>query len=284
MFHLLKKEDNISSYAATKKFAKENNIIKIGHSGTLDPLASGYLLLADGDDTKLFNYVHDKSKKYHVVCALGFQTDTFDIEGKVINRSTKKCNSQQEILKIVEIIKKNDYQKPPIFSAKKINGQKAYNLARKGHKVVLDPVKIKIHSVTNVNLNVEKQIVSFDAHVSNGTYIRSIVNDLGLELGTYATMTALDRYEISGLSGNLTHFQIINILFKDRLIFTTKDDVIRLQKNHFNHIVKLSWYLDIINTEKDYILVDKDTNMCYGVISVANKLIKIKRLFGKRLQ
>ncbi|WP_027334106.1 tRNA pseudouridine(55) synthase TruB [Mycoplasma elephantis] len=284
MFYLIRKEKNISSFAAITNFAKNNKIIKIGHSGTLDPLATGCLLLGSDDDAKLFTFIKNKTKKYHVESQLGFQTDTFDITGMVVNKTTKKCFSLEEIMNSIEKIKKVDFQKPPIFSAKKVNGKRAYDLARGNVKFTLPNIQIKIFSIENVDFDVENQILKFDIHVSNGTYIRSIVNDLGNELGTYATMTNLDRYEISGISFGISHKEIIKKLFKNNIILTNKKDVIELQKNHFNYVCKLDWYKKIINKNDDYILVDKDKYEVYGIINITDGFIKVKKLFGKRLQ
>lgn len=284
MFYLINKKKDISSFSAINAFAKENKITKIGHSGTLDPLASGLLLCASNDDLKLFNYIENKSKKYRVNIVFGFKTDTYDIYGKVIETSKIIIQSDQEIKHFLDHLIGKSWQMPPAFSAKKINGQRAYNLARIGKEVKLKPVEITIYSYNILYFDLQKQELCFDIHVSNGTYIRSIVQDLGNYLKSFATMTRLHRYEISSLKENddLVYKNVLPKLFKN-LVEVTKSDVIELQLNHFNHIIKTNWFNEIIKNDGNYILVDHKTYLPYGIVNVLQMKLKIVKLFGKRL-
>ncbi|MDJ1647023.1 tRNA pseudouridine(55) synthase TruB [Mycoplasma phocimorsus] len=284
MFYIINKEKGISSFKAINQFAKKNKILKIGHSGTLDPLASGLLLCCSDDDLKLLNYINNKSKKYKVTLILGFKTDSYDITGKIIETSNNVVKDDYKIKKFFDNLIGKSLQIPPVFSAKKINGQKSYDLARKGEFVEIKPVEITTYSYEILYLDLHKQELCFNIHVSNGTYIRSIVNDLGNYLNTFATMSELDRYEISSLLFNedLSYQNILPKLFQN-LIKISKNDVIEIQMNHFNYIIKTDWFNRIVSNNGQYILIDQCSFLPYGIIEISQKKLKIVKLFGKRL-
>ncbi len=183
-----------SSFAIINSFAKENMIKKIGHTGTLDPLASGLLLVATDDDTKLIPYIKHNNKSYVATIQFGKQTDTYDSEGIVINSSEYKVTNNN-VLKVCKWLESQTEQIPPSFSAKKINGIRSYNLARSGKEAKLQKQPIKVFNAKIISFNIEKQQLVIYVDVSKGTYIRSLVNDLGLYLNTYAYMTELDRVQ-----------------------------------------------------------------------------------------
>ncbi|MBR2055832.1 MAG: tRNA pseudouridine(55) synthase TruB, partial [Mycoplasmataceae bacterium] len=149
MFKLIYKDLGISSNKAINIFKKENNINKIGHTGTLDVLAQGLLLLATDDDTKLIPYISNKEKEYKVIAKLGFISKTYDSEGP-ISFCSKKIPSEKEVFQVVNSFIGKIKQKPPIYSSKKINGKKAYELARKNKEVKLKEISIEIFDIFDI--------------------------------------------------------------------------------------------------------------------------------------
>lgn len=166
------------------------NTKKIGHTGTLDPLASGVLVCTLGKCTKLNEFLTSTFKEYHVEFVLGFETDTLDITGKQV-KTSKKVVNDAEINKTIHEFVCTYMQEVPLYSAVKINGKKLYEYARCNEKIEPPKREVIIESIKNININ--KKDVSFDCKVSKGTYIRSLVRDIGNCLGTYATMTNLKR-------------------------------------------------------------------------------------------
>lgn len=194
---LIDKEENITSYTAIrmlKRILPKGQ--KIGHAGTLDPFATGLLIILLGKATKLMDTIHSLDKEYEVKAEFGYATDTQDCTGeKVKTSSTPQQVSKEELEEnIQKYLLGNISQLPPQYSAKKINGQKAYDLAREGKEVVLKPKDISVHSFDIIEYN--WPFVTFRIRCSTGTYIRTLVNDLGGRVGTYATAVALRRTRI----------------------------------------------------------------------------------------
>ena len=165
----------------------------VGHMGTLDPLASGVLPVAIGKSTRLFDYLLDKKKVYIATFAFGYQTDTLDLEGKV----EKTSDFIPDIDRVISESKKligEIMQKPPIYSAKCVNGKRSYELARKGEVVDLPPKKVVINDVSILE-QISKTEFKIRIECKGGTYIRSIARDLGELCSSCATMTALERVE-----------------------------------------------------------------------------------------
>lgn len=191
----LYKNSGISSNKALsilKSVLKENNIItKVGHLGTLDPLAEGVLPVAIGRATRLFEYTLDKVKSYTATFKFGILTDTLDTEGEIIKQDGTIPTSA-EIENILPKMVGEVEQMPPAFSAKSVNGVRAYKLARRGLEVPLEPKKITIYSL-NLIEKLDESTYKFDISCSGGTYIRSIVRDMAKLLNTYGIMTALIR-------------------------------------------------------------------------------------------
>lgn len=171
--------------------------VKVGHAGTLDPLATGLLIVLVGKATKQQDEFMKKDKIYEVELKLGETSTTADEEGEKFNISDKKP-SQDEIQAVLASFIGKIEQIPPAFSAIKVNGQRAYKLARAGKEVKLEPRKVTICSITDVSYSYPA--LKFTTEVSSGTYIRSLVTDIGDVLKTGAYMTSLRRTQIGELS------------------------------------------------------------------------------------
>lgn len=180
--------------AAVKRNLREAGYgkkVKVGHGGTLDPLATGILPVALGEATKLTGRMLDASKIYEFTVRFGEETDTLDLEGKVIATSDVRP-SQAEVEAVLPRFTGPIEQVPPIYSALKVDGERAYDLARAGQEV-----ELKSRSVTVYELSLERfdaeEGATLRAHVSKGTYIRSLARDIAQALGTCGTVTMLRR-------------------------------------------------------------------------------------------
>lgn len=192
---ILNKPKNISSFSYIQKIRKEENIKKIGHAGTLDPLAEGMMIVMANGATKFSDYLMKKDKTYLVEMELGYETDTLDLEGKKINEYKGEIEINIELLnEVLNKYKGKIKQIPPMYSAIKKDGIKLYQLARSGEKIELESRNVEIYDIYDVEFNNKK--IRFRCDVSSGTYIRSLVRDIGRELGYYATMTELFREKV----------------------------------------------------------------------------------------
>ncbi|EHO79338.1 tRNA pseudouridine synthase B [Fusobacterium animalis F0419] len=194
---VVNKPKGITSFDVIRKLKKILKTKKIGHTGTLDPLATGIMLVCVGRATKLASDLEAKDKIYIADFDIGYATDTYDIEGKKIAENTieiSKENLEQSIKKFIGNIK----QIPPMYSAIKIDGNKLYHLARKGIEVERPERNVTIEYINLLDFKDNK--VKIETKVSKGCYIRSLIYDIGQDLGSYATMTALQRKQVGDYS------------------------------------------------------------------------------------
>ena len=198
---LLNKSKGISSFKAINKLKWIIKSNKVGHAGTLDPIAEGLLIVMVNNATKFSDNLMKRDKEYFVELELGYETATYDTEGEITEKYEGEINiSDERIFEVINSFTGEIMQIPPMYSAIKINGEKLYELARKGIEVERQARKIKIYSIREINI--EQNKISFYAEVSSGTYIRSLVRDIGRKLGVYATMTRLVRTKIDKYSIN----------------------------------------------------------------------------------
>ncbi|MBE5735292.1 MAG: tRNA pseudouridine(55) synthase TruB [Clostridiales bacterium] len=186
------KPRGMTSSNVVVKIRKKFHIDKIGHMGTLDPLASGVLPIAVGKATRMFDYFLDKYKSYVAEFEFGYETDTLDIEG-VKTEEGSKIPSLDELQDVLHGFVGKYNQIPPKYSAKSVNGIKAYKLARDGVNVELKPKEIEIKCLKLLSYNDGK--VRLEVECSSGTYIRALGRDIAYTLNTLATMTNLERVQ-----------------------------------------------------------------------------------------
>jgi len=170
--------------------------MKVGHTGTLDPFASGVLPIAVGDATRLCEYLIEGDKLYRVVLRLGVQTDTDDRTGAVIGESDWTGMDPAEVRSAVEGLVGTFDQVPPRYSAIHVDGRRAYDLARKGREVELEARSVTVYAVTVSS--VELPEVRFDVRTSKGTYVRALCRDLGAQLGGHGHCAGLQRLASAG--------------------------------------------------------------------------------------
>lgn len=171
--------------------------VKVGHTGTLDPLATGLLVLVVGKYTKKVPELSKVDKTYEVTMKLGEVSTTGDEEGEKTKVSDQEP-SLEEVQAALEHFVGEIEQIPPAYSAVKVNGQRAYKLARAGKEVVIEPRKVTIYDISDITY--QYPTVKFTTKVSSGTYIRTLVEDFGKKLGTGAYMTDLRRTEVGNFS------------------------------------------------------------------------------------
>ena len=192
--------------------------IKVGHTGTLDPIATGVLPICIGKATKLSDELLSENKVYKVKMLLGVETDTYDITGNIVFANT--LNEDEIYIKerIKRFIGKSS-QIPPIYSAIKIKGKKAYEYARTGENVSLKPREIEIFNIDDIDVNLRKRQVSFVVSCTKGTYIRSLVHDIGIKLGCGATMIELKRLKTGDfdINDSIDLYEFLNLEYLDML-------------------------------------------------------------------
>ncbi len=174
---------------------------KVGHTGTLDPMATGVLPLLIGKATLCSKYLINHDKMYKVLMQLGKKTDTADGEGKIIKEQQvqEEIFNEQKILKTLEGFKGKQTQIPPIYSAIKVKGKKLYEYARKGESIEnieIKPRNIEIYDIELLNVDKIKQQIQFKVKCSKGTYIRSLCEDIATKLNTIAYMKELERLQV----------------------------------------------------------------------------------------
>ena len=189
-FILVNKESGVTSNSIVQQIKKTIKAKKVGHLGTLDPLASGLLILAVNRATKFSSYFLESDKTYDVQFELGTSTDTEDSTGNIIYQSNR-LPKKSEVKKILDNLIGDSMQIPPFFSALKHKGKPLYEYARKGEFITKPSRRITIKSIKNFNMN--EKICSFRIHCSKGTYIRSIGRDLGNHFECGAHMRSLKR-------------------------------------------------------------------------------------------
>lgn len=210
----INKPKRVTSSQVVCKVKKLLNTGKVGHMGTLDPLASGVLPICVGRATRLFDYFLKKQKTYIANFTFGTQTDTLDLEGQVI-KTSNNIPTKQQVEEAIKTFIGTTNQVPPMYSSKKIDGKKAYDLARNGTQINLKSCPITIYEYKLLN-QVDKNTFEFKITCSAGTYIRALARDLGEQLNSCATMTSLIRTK----AGNFSLDNAINYdnLTKETLI------------------------------------------------------------------
>ena len=221
--------------------SKKTNNKKVGHTGTLDPLASGVLVICLGKATKLCDLLTCQQKEYTATVILGLNTDSLDITGKILNEDYKYI-TRENIENVLKSFKKTYMQEVPLYSAVKVNGKKLYEYARSGIKVKLPKKEVTIYDIKLLDYNyTDKVTFTFKCTVSKGTYIRSLIRDIACCLNTYGVMSALIRTK----QGQFTLDKAITLE--------------EIEKGNIN-MVKISDALDIPKTNVSDILKQKIIN------------------------
>lgn len=229
---LVNKRQGWTSFDAVNFCKRVFNTREVGHLGTLDPMATGVLAVTIGSANKLFDMFLNKTKTYIAEFTFGYSTDTLDAEGEIQDRC-EVIPSLEQIESVLPVFTGEIEQIPPRYSAKKIGGKKAYDLAREGKDFELKPSKVTIHNLKIISYN--NGILKLEIECGSGTYIRSLGRDIALKLNTLATMTSLVRTRLGAwniddcidVKNNTNEYIKSQILPIDSVfnLFNTLDDV-----------------------------------------------------------
>ncbi len=266
--------------AKVKKICGE----KVGHTGTLDPMATGVLPLLLGQGTKLSKYLINHDKTYIATIQLGKKTDTLDSEGSILEERIVdgKLLNKENVQRVLECQIGKQIQTPPIYSAIKVNGKKLYEYARKGVEVEIPKREIEIYNIELLDINEKDKTIEFRVHCSKGTYIRTLCENIAEKLGTIEYMKELNRVQVGQF--NLNQAITVEELEKNKenekflnqhLItvqnFFEKYPIIELKEE------KLKLFLNgvqLTNNNDDGLYQIKVNNVVVGIGTIKNKLLK----------
>lgn len=198
---IINKEKGYTSHDVVAKVKKITKT-KVGHTGTLDPMATGVLPLLLGEGTKLSKYLIQHDKIYEAKLALGQKTDTADTEGKIVEEKNVNIDllNENNVKKVLKNLEGKQMQLPPMYSAIKIKGKKLYEYARKNEIVEVPKREIEIYEMQLLNINCQEKTITFKVHCSKGTYIRSLCETIAEKLNTVGYMKELNRTKVGSFT------------------------------------------------------------------------------------
>ena len=255
---IINKEKNCTSHDIVHKIKLLFNE-KVGHTGTLDPMARGVLPILIGKGTLCSKYLINHDKVYEATIQLGQKRDTKDSEGVIIDKKRvtsnmlEQANIEQVLLKFIG----KQEQIPPMFSAIKVKGKKLYEYARKGEKIEVQPRKIEIYSLKLLNVDKKMQQIKIKVHCSKGTYIRTLCENISEKLGTVGYMLDLNRLQVGNF--NIKDAISINELEEE------KDNSLFIEK----HLIKIE---DLFSNSKEIIMNEKKINLLLNGVKLTYNL------------
>ncbi len=276
------KPEGMTSHDVVARLRRVTKIKQIGHTGTLDPFATGVLPVCIGKATRLIEYLED-DKEYIATVQFGAETDTYDCDGQIV-KTYKKTAKEDEILSVLKIFKGEIEQYPPIYSAIKVKGKKLYEYARQGQNVEINPRKVVISRIELLDFDEEKQSAKIIVGCSKGTYIRSIAHDLGQNLGCGGYLTALERTK-AGIfnvenSVNLEELEDINDVCNNLI---NPLDVLNLPVYNLNDIEKeqVSHGMPLANNkfENLHVVILVYGGRIYAIGIIKDNQILVKKVF-----
>ena len=277
---VINKPKGITSYDVIRKVSKILGIKKIGHTGTLDPIATGVLVLTIGSYTKVSELLVSTDKEYIATAKLNILTDTLDTSGKEIAKGDKKID-RDTLEKVLNSYQKTYLQEVPIYSAVKVKGKKLYEYARNNEDVVLPKKEVTIKEIEPLEYN--EDTFKFRCVVSKGTYIRSLIRDIGDSLGTCAVMSELNRTR----QGKFTLDEAYSLedIEKDNYKLLALDDVleaevIEVDYELFNKIKNGSKLENTFNI-KDKVIF-KYNNQILALYKLEKGILKVDKMLYKR--
>lgn len=274
------KEKGYTSRDVVNILSRELATKKIGHTGTLDPLATGVLVVCIGQGLKLVELLTNHDKEYIAKIKLGIETDTLDITGNIIKEDNtikySKEQVEQALMKFVGKIK----QQVPKYAAIKVNGKKLYEYARNGEEVELPIRDIEIYDLKLVS-DIKDNEFYIKCHVSKGTYIRSLIRDIGYELGTVATMVELERTKLGNFSLEDTY--TIDDIRSNMYSLFSIEEVLDLPKvivdDNLEKKISNGQVLDKFFDDDMAMIMNKDNNLLAIYQTKENNKVKPYRMF-----
>ena len=280
---VINKQKNYTSHDIVYKIKKIVNE-KVGHTGTLDPLATGVLPILIGKGTLCSKYLINHNKTYQVELKLGKKTETADREGKILEEKEIPLEILEEnkIDKTLQEFIGKQTQIPPIYSAIKVNGKKLYEYARKNQNVEIKPRNIEIYKIKLLEIDKQEKIIKFEVSCSKGTYIRTLCEDIAKRLGTVGYMYNLNRTQVG-------EFNIINAIDIEEIQksknpketieknLITIEELFNSKENIQLNDKKLSLFLNgvkLTQEKQDDIYKIYNNNKFIGIGTIKNKLLK----------
>lgn len=252
---LINKEQGKTSRDIVNQVSRKLNIKKVGHAGTLDPLAKGLLVIGIGKGTKILDLLTLDKKEYIAVVKMGIKTDTFDITGTILEENYNFKITKEKLKEVLLSFKGSYEQEVPKYSAVKINGKRLYEYARNDLKVKLPKRLVNIYSIELINYDQDVQEFTFKVLVSKGTYIRSLINDIGKKLNINMTMKDLTRIKSGKFSLNNSSLITDNlqvIPLKEALDF----EVVTITDEKLLKKIKNGNSIKLLNKNKFITLID----------------------------
>ena len=276
---IIDKEKNYTSRDVVNIVSNFLKTKKVGHTGTLDPLATGILVICVGKATKLVDILTNHDKEYIADITFGIETDTLDITGNII-REENKIIKKEDIIQALNSYKKEYDQQVPIYSAIKINGKKLYEYARENIKVELPTRKVNIYDIELLNYEIidNKTHIQIRCNVSKGTYIRSLIRDIGNSLNTCAIMTDLRRTKL----GNFNIEDAIKIKDIKNAKLYSIEEVLKNYKQievSGNLEFKIKNGCKIKNIYNEEYVLFKNINGIIGLYKKENNMLKPYKMF-----
>lgn len=275
----INKPAGITSYDVVDVIKKIFIGSKVGHTGTLDPVATGVLPILIGDATRLSENLTAENKAYRVKMLLGVETNTFDITGQITYASIIKKDEIYIRERIKRFIGLQE-QVPPQYSAIKVAGKRAYEYARSGKEVTLKPRQIEIYDINNIAVDLKKKEVCFDVYCTKGTYVRSLVNDIGKKIGCGATMVDLIRLKNGNfdIKDSIPLYEFLKLNFEDM-----KKKLTPIEE-YYSDLKKVSLtteeYVELLNgikkdcDEQDKLVRIYENNKYKGLGKIKDKILK----------
>ena len=274
---VVNKEKDMTSFDVVNEISHLFGIKKVGHTGTLDPMAEGILIICIGKATKIVELLTAKDKEYVAGVKLGIKTDSYDITGNILD--TKEVKDIENLEEVILSYKKTYLQEVPIYSAVKVDGKKLYEYARNNKEVELPKKEVTIKEIEL--LEKDKDTFIIKTLVSKGTYIRSLINDIGNSLNTYATMTSLNRtkqgkvtindsYKLNDIKSNNYKYYKIEEVLEYPIIRVDEDLEFKIKNG-----VKIKNTFEIENK----VLFINENNKLLGIYEKNNEELKVWKNF-----
>jgi tRNA pseudouridine55 synthase len=274
---VVNKDKDMTSRDVVNIISRKFNTKKVGHTGTLDPIASGVLVVAIGKYTKLVDIITSEKKEYIATMKLGVLTDTLDTTGIVLDKKDYNF-SKDELLKVLESFKTTYLQEVPKYSAVKINGKKLYEYARNNIDIELPKSEVTIYDIELLEYN--NDTIKFRCEVSKGTYIRSLIRDIASKLNTYASMSDLIRTK-QGIFSINNSYSLDDINNDKYILLTYKDIFMKYKHIELNdeEYFKVSNGQKMMFNSDEKLLILTYKNEYIAMYEKDNELYRIKVMF-----
>ena len=279
---VINKAKNYTSHDVVAKVKKILKLKKVGHTGTLDPNATGVLPLLLNSGTKLSKYLINHDKEYEVILKLGIKTDTLDSEGKILEErkiDTAILQNTENIKEVLNSFVGKQEQIPPIYSAIKVKGKKLYEYARSGEKVEVQARQIEIYNIELEKVDVKNEEIVFKVECSKGTYIRSLCEDIATRLGTIGYMKELNRTRVGSfrIEDSIT-LEELEKCENIKLKVLTMEELLKQKEKIILNKKQLELFLNGVKLDND------NQDGLYRIYSLDKQFIGIGVIEGNKLK